>query len=74
VAGSVRVWCGREVEDGGSAGRRAAIWLVRHDGVVVDVLHVFAIVQHVDELFEHGQIIRADFRGRLREEGDFLDF
>lgn len=34
--------------------------LTRHNGVVVDILHIIAVVKHVDELFEHRQIIPAN--------------
>jgi len=42
--------------------------------VVKDVLHVIAIVQHADELLEHGQIFRIQRLAGLREERDLLDF
>ena len=53
---------------------RAATRLVRNNGVVVDVLHIFAIVPHVYELFKHRQSFRASVRRCLKEKGDFLDF
>jgi hypothetical protein len=41
---------------------------------VIDVLDVVAIIQHVHELFECGQIVLADLGGCLRDERYFLDF
>jgi len=42
--------------------------------VVIDVLHIVAIVQHTYELLEHGQVFRTNYLAGLREEADFLDF
>ena len=41
---------------------------------MVDILHVVAIVEHVEELFEQGQVFCAERLALLREEGDFLGF
>ncbi len=29
---------------------------------MVDVLHIFTVVQHIDELLKHRQIVLTDFR------------
>src|SRR5689334_20670163 len=42
--------------------------------VVIDFLHVIAIVEHIDELFEQGQVLRTNGLACLRKEGDLLDF
>lgn len=42
--------------------------------VVIDVLHILAIVQHADELLEHGQVFRTNCLAGPREEGDLLGF
>jgi len=34
--------------------------------VVIDVLHIIAIVQHTDELLEHGQVFRTKGLAGLR--------
>src|SRR5438270_12857076 len=42
--------------------------------VVIDVLYIIAIVQHRDELLEHGQVFRTNRLAGLREEGNLLNF
>src|SRR5205085_526733 len=37
-------------------------------GVVIDVLHIIAVVQHADQLLEHEQVFRTKRLAGLREE------
>src|SRR5205823_6960207 len=55
-------------------GVRAASWslLAGQVDVVINVLHVIAVVQHIDEFFEQGQFLRTDCLAGLREEGNLL--
>jgi len=53
---------------------RSGQTLAGHNGVVVDVLYVFAVVQQIDELFKQGHVFRTKLLGGLRQKGDFLHF
>ena len=53
---------------------RLQVSLTRHDGVVINVLHIVAIVEHRHELFERWQVVFADLSTGLRDKRDFLSF
>ncbi len=47
--------------------------LIGQIDIMINVLHVIALVEHVDEFFEHRPVFRTQRLTRLRNKSNFLD-